>query len=571
MNISVRNQFIVGIRYISYTSDPDKDCHKKLFYVKKAVWIIIMITLTASFAYMVFESYNRFYEHRTFSRVQQIHMKQFKFPKILFCPIAVKIDLSFDDEAFGWLTRLVLEIIAISGLEIGKNYTEVLNTKKIRLIRVLQCTIEKLENESKLKKNINIKTTSACYCLYRIQSNDEICIQYENQLVSQGILNLELNKTLNNFESFVLNMLNLNITEFFMKKVLLEHIESVANMQFKRKIIRTPEVFQKVYTIKGHCLKFDLSSNSNMSEQDKTVFAAGITQSLQLTFLLNKKTLEEKLRFYGFYGIGISLISSDEENDYDLWEMWELFSSNWVIVPFKSIANIALTYKKSYKLPVSIEDKSKDSCVYPQKAVKRTIFEYFDLTRLLLVNSDPPELKYFKIYNRKKCIFECFVAEIIKEFNCVPIYVKQHGLYEDIKVCSILIESLIEDHLAALASMETLCTHCKPSCKNSEFQVEMVNYGHSSDELKKYFNESTQSYDYLSRISIMNIYYKDMIVEVQNEEFEFSFLDLITSIGGYIGLFLGGSIVSIIEIIGFIISLIMPTRLHSRNNSLLVN
>lgn len=557
------------MKNVEFVRAPDKEIYIKWFYIKKLMWFLIVTALTILFGVMIAKSCNRFLDRNRFTRVQKVHMKELSFPSILFCPIAQKVNLHLQIESLDWLVKMAWKLVNLGNFENQfqiENYTYHLTLKKIQVIKILKCNLEKLEYENKkqLKSGfISDINSLSCNCLESSFTNNDSCTQYENQLMDDKKLKYVFESTIQEFESYILTKLSLNITDFFLNNILMQYIESVAYVTYKSKPIEISSIFHKVFTKRGFCIIFNLSSVDTLNEQRKLIYAGGLNQGLQVKFLLNEKALEDRHRFDFFNGIGVSFIANEGNYNDEYWELWEPLSNNWMIVPFNTVTNLALKYKSSYTIPVNSKFKSDESCVFPLKAPEKSFVDYLDLTILLYDNPNPPESKLFRSYNSKKCIFECYMKETIKQFNCVPIYAKQYGLYEDIRACSILIESLIEDHLAALASMETLCTHCKPSCKNGEFQVEMVNYRHSNDELKSFYNESSQEFNYFSRVSSMNIYYKDMIIDLQNEEFEFTFLDLITSIGGYIGLFLGGSIISILEIIGFSVSLFTPIRVHS--------
>jgi len=79
--------------------------------------------------------------------------------------------------------------------------------------------------------------------------------------------------------------------------------------------------------------------------------------------------------------------------------------------------------------------------------------------------------------------------------------------------------------------------------------------------MKKYFNNSKESFDSVKKKAIaMNLFYPHLKYEVINELQKTTIIDLLASIGGTLGLFLGMSILHVIKITEKIVQMLLKRK-----------
>ncbi|KAG5681851.1 hypothetical protein PVAND_011259 [Polypedilum vanderplanki] len=153
------------------------------------------------------------------------------------------------------------------------------------------------------------------------------------------------------------------------------------------------------------------------------------------------------------------------------------------------------------------------------------------------------QLKFFKTYTQKNCEIECFTNITIKECGCVS-HLMPYNAIKNIIICQNEYQTFYESCLYQTTSKLLISIHfsteqncsCLPLCNS-------VSYYAKYNSLK---NENKEA----SIKMILNI---DNIVAYRRYQ-QFSFHDIISYVGGLLGLFVGVSVLSIVEIFYFIIS-----------------
>jgi hypothetical protein len=84
---------------------------------------------------------------------------------------------------------------------------------------------------------------------------------------------------------------------------------------------------------------------------------------------------------------------------------------------------------------------------------------------------------------------------------------------------------------------------CVKPCKTTSFDVSLEKMHQNSKKFDSYSNEDTT-------IFYLNLNYDEFIIETKQEYFIIDEAGLISTVGGFLGLFLGSSCISIIEWIG---------------------
>jgi amiloride-sensitive sodium channel len=143
------------------------------------------------------------------------------------------------------------------------------------------------------------------------------------------------------------------------------------------------------------------------------------------------------------------------------------------------------------------------------------------------------KLKFFKIYSEKNCQIECSTNKTLLECGCV----ENMDPYDSRKGTKICAHNILEDPCNFWMTpnyFEEEC-HCWPPCHSVSYHL-------------KYSTETLSDNDNMSIIRVqMN--FDDMILFRRYQQFNFS--DVVSYVGGLLGLFAGISMLSIVEFFYF--------------------
>lgn len=174
------------------------------------------------------------------------------------------------------------------------------------------------------------------------------------------------------------------------------------------------------------------------------------------------------------------------------------------------------------------------------------------------------KLRYFKIYTASNCRAECLSNYTFTECGCVGFFMPHDNSSE---ICAEGKLSCMESAQNALAKRELQnkinndsggC-NCLGACNSVEYHAEILktefHFKRYSKKLADYFNESYNEYFNISaKYSKIELYFKKpQFVSMRRSEL-FGMTDFLANIGGLLGVFLGFSFLSLIELF-YIISL----------------
>ncbi|XP_055300406.1 pickpocket protein 28-like [Sitodiplosis mosellana] len=157
-------------------------------------------------------------------------------------------------------------------------------------------------------------------------------------------------------------------------------------------------------------------------------------------------------------------------------------------------------------------------------------------------------LSYFSTYSETNCITECETKILLKNCGCIKHF--QPMRHPNMSICGTADTSCINtvDHKIFMKQNPLFsCSHCLPGCfalnYDISFSTAMI-----FDRLPFLRERKLKSKD----VAILHIYYSQTMFRAQKKEELVGFAEFLANLGGLLGLFLGFSGLSVIEIFYFI-------------------
>lgn len=186
-----------------------------------------------------------------------------------------------------------------------------------------------------------------------------------------------------------------------------------------------------------------------------------------------------------------------------------------------------------------------------------TLEKYAPETRQCYFPEDRP-LRYFKIYTAKNCRAECLSNYTFQQCACVGYYMPHDNSSQICAENKLWCMNDAHDnmtyteHHVELSKSQTSC-RCLPACNSVEYDAEILK---TAFHLKRYFKKQienfTDSFFNTTNFSKIEMYFKKPhFVSMRRSEL-FGMTDFLANIGGLLGVFLGFSFLSLIEILYFI-------------------
>ncbi|XP_016984383.1 pickpocket protein 28 [Drosophila rhopaloa] len=180
-----------------------------------------------------------------------------------------------------------------------------------------------------------------------------------------------------------------------------------------------------------------------------------------------------------------------------------------------------------------------------KKSVRRCLF------------SDENDLTYYRTYSRKNCELECEAKLLLRECSCVLYYLPRMDPMARVcgpndNQCTDRVQTEIESSLTNLS-----CESCWPGCFELTYKATLSTASIVSDPR---FQAGENLPDYIfhgpysnaSEISILHFYYMTNIFRSTTKSEMFGFTEFLSNTGGLLGLFMGFSIFSVIEVFFYI-------------------
>ncbi|CAH1154734.1 unnamed protein product [Phaedon cochleariae] len=179
--------------------------------------------------------------------------------------------------------------------------------------------------------------------------------------------------------------------------------------------------------------------------------------------------------------------------------------------------------------------------------------------------TDERFLKYFEIYTPENCQLECLTNQTLEMCNCVNYFMPRHNttnicgnvMTDCMEKAEFLMKTReIESQLSEDYPTPNSC-NCMPICTSLSYQSET---SRTPFPWKNIFRAEKNMAKFLAPLEIekrmhfsrLNIYFgSDVFLQMERTEL-YGFFDLMSNIGGILGLFNGFALLSIVEIVYYI-------------------
>ncbi|KAF2901092.1 hypothetical protein ILUMI_05095 [Ignelater luminosus] len=169
---------------------------------------------------------------------------------------------------------------------------------------------------------------------------------------------------------------------------------------------------------------------------------------------------------------------------------------------------------------------------------------------------DERKLRFFKSYTQQNCLHECRLNTTLNVCNCLPFYMLGFG---GIPICGpgsiSCVNKATEQY--TLTEGNQKC-NCLPSCTSLEYDVEIsqtdcdLNLMMSLIAMLEQKNISLDINIRSAHLSLLIVYYKEMQFLTSQRNELYGYVDFFSNTGGLLGLFIGFSVTSFIEILYFL-------------------
>ncbi|XP_058804612.1 pickpocket protein 28-like, partial [Phymastichus coffea] len=314
------------------------------------------------------------------------------------------------------------------------------------------------------------------------------------------------------------------------------------------------KIFKPVKTPEGFCCAFnyhvDDTENSPYKIRKKI---KNVTSEVKRNLTKEEPGVHEPLTVPGAgRDMGISVVIDLEENTYFGSIRPSVGASILVHDPFNYPEVEVLT---SFIQPMQEMAVMLSGSIVASEANVKTL----DLTRRNCWFNDEVKLSISSVYSYQSCITECRIRYIRRYCNCVPFF---YPNYYQARTCSLDDINCLTKNRGSLSNLRTIIDvvnendtrdsakcDCLPSCNDTTYTSNSENTIMSN---VSFHSPLLQGFD-VKKVSLASVYFRGITCLKYRKEIWMSWDDLLASFGGIFGLCVGGSFVSLVEILYFFI------------------
>jgi len=315
-----------------------------------------------------------------------------------------------------------------------------------------------------------------------------------------------------------------------------------------------------------------------LSDAEKSLFSFGKESFLSCLFSLQPCNITEDIKWFYSLDLGNCFqfnsipplkktILQGELNGLSLTIGPILNSNQNNLNPF-SVKGLRLYINEDNHMPTRL-----DECIFvsPHKQVKVSMKKvvsrnqpkpYTNCEDLDSLEYESDLVKYFKstsrVYKQQNCLDLCYQRLTIDKCKC---HIVGLPLYKSSRICGSLSDFVCYTDIAVqfISNINTIKVECLKDCPlecdSVSYDVEMSSLDiETNAELFTRFNKSIEQYrDFVS----LNIYFANLKYTQIEQTPKTSVIELISNLGGALGIFLGFSVFSLIEIVEVIAQVII--------------
>ncbi|XP_055696221.1 pickpocket protein 28-like [Lutzomyia longipalpis] len=162
-------------------------------------------------------------------------------------------------------------------------------------------------------------------------------------------------------------------------------------------------------------------------------------------------------------------------------------------------------------------------------------------------------LSYFRTYTQKNCEMECESKTIAEQCGCIMYYMPKTEA--DIEICSLKDVECYENIKNAIKGNASFSCSCLPACHEIEYERRFSSgpLGVGKFLIKERFLNKFAPEFVRENIAVVHIYFASNTFHSFTKGELIGFTEFLSSTGGLLGLFMGFSVVSLIEIFYYIL------------------
>ncbi|KAJ8727774.1 hypothetical protein PYW07_001893 [Mythimna separata] len=166
-------------------------------------------------------------------------------------------------------------------------------------------------------------------------------------------------------------------------------------------------------------------------------------------------------------------------------------------------------------------------------------------------------LKYFKIYTASNCRIEC-LSNVTKQYcDCIAFYMPDD---QSNRICTMLDNDCVKEakrimEYQELSKENSSRCHCLPACNTMDYDAEILRTNFNLKRLMDTYNAVNNfSYDFYKGVNFskLEMYFKQPRFMSWRRSELFGLIDFLANCGGLLGLFLGFSFLSLVEVFYFL-------------------
>ncbi|CAH1102335.1 unnamed protein product [Psylliodes chrysocephalus] len=294
---------------------------------------------------------------------------------------------------------------------------------------------------------------------------------------------------------------------YFMKNIVQNCSEMVKYCLWNNVPVNCLKSFKESLTVDGYCCSFNYgSTDTKYPYTDLNGFGAGISVILD--------PMLQPVQYSDYQSSGFKVIIHDPDE-------YPGFQSTT-----KMISSGTISYLQLYGIKMMCSD-----------AVRNLPFSQRDC-----YYSDELELQTFTAYSYSNCVTECEAYYYYENCDCVPYYYDFIGKPE----CNISKLSCIHDTFSDGQDFSNICD-CPSQCEDDYYDIisEYSSFDYEESMGMSSFGNTTITKDSV----LINVFFNDQSQTIYLRDTIFSTIYLLSSFGGVYSLFLGCSLITVVEII----------------------